>query len=48
MVHHAPQSAQKPQIVPKKLDGDGHTSARAVTPAVSRNIEKNIKHGIKV
>jgi len=36
MVHHAPQSAQKPQIVPKKVDGDGHVSARAVTPALSR------------
>ena len=35
MVHHAPQSAQKPQIVPKKVDHDGHEPARALTPAVS-------------
>lgn len=35
MVHHALQTAQKPQIVPKKADGDGHASARAVTPALS-------------
>src|SRR5580765_1729411 len=32
MVHHAPQSAQKPQIVPKKAGGDGHAAARGVTP----------------
>src|SRR5438552_14612257 len=33
MVHHAPQSAQKPQIVPVKLSGDGH--GRGVTPAAT-------------
>ena len=32
MVHHAPQSAQKPQIVPKKVAGDGRASGRGVTP----------------
>src|SRR5207247_2245739 len=32
MVHHAPQSAQKPQIVPKKAAGDGPGSGRGVTP----------------
>ena len=32
MVHHAPQSAQKPQIVPKKVAGDGRASARGITP----------------
>ena len=33
MVHHAPQSAQKPQIVPKKKDGngDGHSSGRGAS-----------------
>src|SRR6266566_1876716 len=36
MVHHAPQSAQKPQVVLAKVSGDGHASARAVTPALSR------------
>jgi nicotinamidase-related amidase len=35
MVHHAPQTAQKPQIVPKKTDGDGHAPARGVTPAAT-------------
>jgi hypothetical protein len=35
MVHHAPQSAQKPQVVPKKVDGDGHASGRSVTPATA-------------
>ena len=35
MVHHAPQSAQKPQIVPKKIAGDGHASGRGVTPAAT-------------
>ena len=30
MVHHAPQSAQKPQVVPRKVAGDGH--GRGVTP----------------
>lgn len=35
MVHHAPQSAQKPQVVPKKTAGDGPASARGVTPAPS-------------
>src|SRR5881392_4054654 len=35
MVHHAPQSAQKPQIVPKKIAGDGHASGRSVTPAAT-------------
>jgi nicotinamidase-related amidase len=33
MVHHAPQSAQKPQVVPPKVAGDGH--GRDVTPAPS-------------
>jgi nicotinamidase-related amidase len=32
MVHHAPQAAQKPQVV-KKATGDGHGAARGVTPA---------------
>jgi nicotinamidase-related amidase len=37
MVHHAPQSAQKPQIVPKKTDGagDGQASGRGITPLAS-------------
>src|SRR5436309_9473774 len=35
MVHHAPQSAQKPQIVPKKVAGDGHASARGITPVAA-------------
>jgi nicotinamidase-related amidase len=35
MVHHAPQSAQNPQIVPKKVAGDGHASGRAVTPVAA-------------
>src|SRR5256886_3285201 len=35
MVHHAPQSAQKPQIVPKTAAGDGHASGRGVTPAAT-------------
>src|SRR5438034_2040781 len=26
LVHHAPQSAQKPQGVPRKVEGDGHAS----------------------
>src|SRR5437879_2748939 len=30
MLHHAPQSAQKPQVVPRKVAGDGH--GRGVTP----------------
>lgn len=34
MVHHAPQSAQKPQIVNKSA-GDGHSSGRSVTPAAA-------------
>ena len=33
MVHHAPQSAQKPQIVPKKAESDGH--GRGVTPVAN-------------
>ena len=33
MVHHAPQSAQKPQVVPAKVSGDGH--GRGVTPAAT-------------
>jgi nicotinamidase-related amidase len=33
MVHHAPQSAQKPQVVPAKVSGDGH--GRSVTPAAT-------------
>jgi len=36
MVHHAPQTAQKPQIVPKKVAADGHASARGVTPVAAR------------
>src|SRR5215813_6779123 len=32
MVHHAPQSAQKPQVVNKSTAGDGHAPARGVTP----------------
>ena len=32
MVHHAAQSAQKPQIV-NKSSGDGHASGRSITPA---------------
>jgi hypothetical protein len=35
MVHHAPQSAQKPQIVPKKVAGDGHASTRGITPVTA-------------
>ena len=35
MVHHAPQSAQKPQIVPKKVAGDGHASTRGITPVAA-------------
>src|SRR6187402_2647424 len=31
MVHHAPQSAQKPQIVTKQVAGDSHASGRGVT-----------------
>jgi hypothetical protein len=33
MVHHAPQSAQKPQVVTKKPTGDGHAPHRGMTPA---------------
>src|SRR5438876_7208020 len=33
MVHHAPQSAQKPQVVPMKSAGDGH--GRGVTPVAT-------------
>src|SRR5437870_233893 len=33
MVHHAPQSAQKPQVVPKKVAGDGQV--RGVTPVAT-------------
>jgi len=36
MVHHAPQSAQKPQIVPRKVSGDGNGSGRGVTPVAAR------------
>jgi hypothetical protein len=36
MVHHAPQSAQKPQIVPKKVAADGHSPGRGVTPVAGR------------
>src|SRR5258705_13260784 len=36
MVHHAPQSAQKPQVVPKKVADDGHASARGMTPVAAR------------
>src|SRR6266699_47112 len=35
MVHHAPQSAQKPQIVPKKADGNGHAATRGITPVAA-------------
>src|SRR5438105_13393371 len=35
MVHHAPQSAQKPQIVGKKAEDNGHASGRAVTPVAT-------------
>jgi nicotinamidase-related amidase len=35
MVHHAPQSAQKPQIVPKKVASDGHASTRGMTPVAA-------------
>jgi hypothetical protein len=31
MVHHAPQSAKKPQVVPAKVSADGN--GRRVTPA---------------
>ena len=34
MVHHAAQSAQKPQIV-NKSSGDGHASGRSITPALA-------------
>src|SRR5439155_551921 len=33
MVHHAPQSAKKPQVVTKKSAGDGH--GRGVTPVAA-------------
>src|ERR1700689_4549335 len=33
MVHHAPQTAKVPQVLPKKADGDGHASGRGITPA---------------
>src|SRR5882672_10989320 len=36
MVHHAPQSAQKPQVVPKKVASDGHAAARGTTPVGAR------------
>src|SRR6266446_6289205 len=32
MVHHAPQTAKVPQVVPKKVSGDGHGSGRGITP----------------
>jgi len=32
MVHHAPQSAKVPQVVPKEGNGDGHAAVRSVTP----------------
>jgi nicotinamidase-related amidase len=35
MVHHAPQAAQKPQVVPKKITGDGDPSKRGVTPVAT-------------
>src|SRR5213594_2438657 len=35
MVHHAPQSAQKPQVVAKKAAGDGHASTRGITPVAA-------------
>src|SRR5207247_4287943 len=35
MVHHAPQSAQKPQIVGKKAEDNGHASGRGVTPVAT-------------
>lgn len=36
MVHHAPQSAQKPQVVPKKVAGDGQKApGRGVTPVAT-------------
>ena len=35
MVHHAPQSAQKPQVVSKKVAGDGHPPKRGVTPVAT-------------
>src|SRR5213078_4630882 len=35
MVHHAAQSAIKPQIVPKKAAGDGHASTRGITPVAA-------------
>jgi len=36
MVHHAPQSAQKPQVVQKKVASDGHAAARGKTPVGAR------------
>src|SRR5438067_6135694 len=33
MVHHAPQTAKVPQVVPKKSTGDGHAPARGITPS---------------
>ena len=35
MVHHAPQSAQKPQVVSKQVAGDGHPPKRGVTPVAT-------------
>src|SRR5438045_5608698 len=35
MVHHAPQSAPTPQIVAKKVAGDGHASTRGITPVAA-------------
>jgi nicotinamidase-related amidase len=35
MVHHAPQSAQKPQVVLKKVAGDGKPSGRGATPVAA-------------
>ncbi|MFO1499394.1 MAG: hydrolase [Verrucomicrobiota bacterium] len=35
MVHHAPQSAQTPQIVPKKVGGNGDGAVRGTAPKPS-------------
>jgi len=36
MVHHAPQSAKKPQVVSKNGAGDGHAQPRGITPVAAR------------
>jgi hypothetical protein len=35
MVHHAPQSAKKAQIVTKNGPGDGHLSGRGIKPVAT-------------